>query len=169
MIRKGFWISEATIHDRKLQTIILRDMTERARIEAEMAARTQQEGAVADLSRQALAGQDLEWLFDKTDAAVAEALEVEFSKVLELSRSGDELVLRAGVGRPKGCVGVSRVPGEGTQASYTLQMGEPVLMEDPTRETRFRAATLLLDPFSGERNERRGSRTRSALRNSRGP
>jgi signal transduction histidine kinase len=124
----------------------VRDITERARAEAEMKARTRQERAVADLSRKALAGCDLRWLLREAVGVVAQVLEIEFSKVLELTPAGDQLVLRAAVGWAEDCVGVSRVPARGdSQAGYTLQRGEPVLVEDLAKETRFRAADLLLE------------------------
>jgi len=117
-----------------------------ADLEKRVEARTRQENAVAALSREALASRDIGWLLRQAVVMLAKLLEVQFSKVLELSPAGDELVLRAGVGWKEGCLGVSRVPAFGdSQASYTLKKNEPILAEDITKEKRFRAASLLLD------------------------
>jgi PAS domain S-box-containing protein len=116
------------------------------RVETELKARTRQESAVAALSREALAGRDIGWLLREVVVVLGRVLEVEFSSVLELTPAGDELVLRAGVGWSKGCVGTRREPvREGSQASYTLCTDEPLLVEDLTIETRFRPAALWLD------------------------
>jgi len=124
----------------------MRDITTRIRIRAETEARTRQETAVAALSREALAGRNIGSLCREAVSTLARELGVEFSKALELTPGGDELILRAGVGWREGCVGMRRVPARSdTQASYTLQQSEPVLVEDITKETRFRASALLLD------------------------
>lgn len=116
------------------------------RVEAELKARTRQESAVAALGREALAGRDIGWLFREAVVVLGQVLQVEFSSMLELTPAGDELVLRAGVGWFKGCVGTSRVPVcDGFQASYTLRKDEPVLLEDLAKETRFQADALWLD------------------------
>jgi PAS domain S-box-containing protein len=124
----------------------VRDITARRRAQAELEARTRQESAVAALSRQALIGRDLGWLLREATVVLTQVLGAEFSKVLELMPGGHELLLRAGVGWSEGCVGVSRIPARGdSQASYTLQRNEPILVEDWTKETRFPPAALLLD------------------------
>jgi PAS domain S-box-containing protein len=124
----------------------VRDITDRARAGVEAKARTRQDRSVADLSREALAGRDLGWLLHEAVVVVARVLGIEFAKVLELTPDGEQFLLRAGVGWAEGCVGASLVPARGdSQASYTLQKGEPVLVEDLAKETRFRAAALLRD------------------------
>ena len=118
----------------------------RDELEKHVEARTRQECAVAALSRAALGGRDIERLLHEAVTMVAQVLGLEFSKILELTPSGDEFVLRAGVGWPDGRIGLSRVPARGeSQASYTLQTNEPVLVDDLSTETRFRAAALLRD------------------------
>jgi PAS domain S-box-containing protein len=124
----------------------MRDITARIGIRAEAEARARQEAAVTALSREALAGRNIGWLCSEAVWTLARVLDVEFSKILELASAGEELILRAGVGWSEGRVGMRRLPARGdSQASYTLQQSEPVLVDDITKETRFRASALLLD------------------------
>ena len=116
------------------------------RAEAATTIRTRQQAAVVDLSQHALAGRDLDRLMTDAVALVAQVLGVEFAKVLELTLSGEELLLRAGVGWREGCVGSVRVPaGRESQAGFTLLSHAPVVVEDLAKETRFRAPEWLVE------------------------
>ena len=139
-------ISQVEVHGRKLFTVILRDVTERARAAAATTMRTRQQAAVVDLSQHALAGRDLATLMNDAVALVAQILEIEFCKLLELTPAGDLLILRAGVGLREGCLGrVSVTPGPEAQAGHTLHAGAPVVVEDLRTETRFQPAAILLE------------------------
>ncbi len=139
-------ISQVEVRGSKLFTVILRDVSERSRAEAATAMRTQQQEALADLSRHALAGRDLDRLMTDAVALVAQVLGVEFAKMLELNPAGDELILRAGVGWREGCIGVRKeTAGRESQAGYTLLSRAPVVTEDMAKETRFHPAALLLE------------------------
>jgi PAS domain S-box-containing protein len=119
---------------------------QRQRAERALAARVRQQAALAKLSQAALAGLDLDSLFAATVARVAETLEVEFCKVLELLPDGQALRLRAGVGWPPGAVGQATVAaGPHSQAGYTLRHETPVLVTDLRTEGRFQGAPLLRD------------------------
>jgi len=120
------------------------DDTERKRAEEKLKAKTRQQAAVAELGQHALAGMDLSTLMDEATATVAQTLEVEYAKVLELLPSGDALLLRAGVGWQEGLVGQATVnTGVDSQAGYTLSVNEPVIVEDLRTETRFNGSPLL--------------------------
>ena len=139
-------ISQTDAGRQKLFTVILRDVTERTRAEAAATQRARQQAAVADLSHHALAGRDLDRLMNDAVALVAQIIEVEFCKVLELTAAGDQLILRAGVGLRAGCLGrISTTPGREAQAGYTLHAGAPVVVEDLRAETRFHPAAILLE------------------------
>jgi signal transduction histidine kinase len=99
---------------------------------------------LAELGQQALLGVDPDTLMQKAVALVAETLDVEYCKVLELLPDGDELRLRAGVGWREGAVGRATVgAGTDSQAGYTLIAKEPVIVEAAERETRFELPPLL--------------------------
>jgi PAS domain S-box-containing protein len=107
-------------------------------------ARARQQAAVAELGQRALGSTDLQQLMEDAVGLVAEVLDVEYSKVLELLPDAEELMLRAGVGWDEGLVGRATVgAGRDTQAGYTLLSEEPVICEDLRSEERFRGHRLL--------------------------
>ncbi|MBA3474441.1 MAG: PAS domain S-box protein [Rubrobacter sp.] len=121
-----------------------RDITERKRAEKELETRTRQQAIVAELGYRALSGMDLQALMNEAVTLVAETLEIEYSKVVELLSEGDELLLRAGVGWKEGLVGrATEKTGVGSQAGFTLLSEEPVVVEDFGEEERFSASALL--------------------------
>jgi len=122
-----------------------RDVTERNRAERSLRARERQQQAVAELGYLALSNPGFVALLDAAVLAVARALEVEFTEVLELRSDGD-LLLRAEIGFDAGLVGHAVVPGgTGSEAGFVLLAGEPVIVEDLSAETRFQPAALLTD------------------------
>jgi PAS domain S-box-containing protein len=139
-------VSQVEVRGRKFLTVILRDVTERAHAEAAAALRARQQAAVADLNQHALEGRDLVRLTNDAVTLIAQVLGVELAKMLELTPTGDELILRAGVGWREGCVGTRKESvGRESQAGYALLSGAPVVTEEQARETRFRAADLLAE------------------------
>lgn len=119
---------------------------ELARTKTLLEAQVRQQAAVADLGQQALAGADLESLFDSAVHCVSETLGIEYCKVLELLPDRDILVLRAGIGWETGHIGVSTVSASSeTQAGRTLLANEPIIIEDWQTETRFKPSRLLRD------------------------
>ena len=75
---------------------ICRDVTDRQKLLRELRARAKQQEIVARLGERALTETDLQTLFDEIVATVAEILDVEFVKILELVPGDAELLLRAG-------------------------------------------------------------------------
>ena len=123
-----------------------RDITDRKRTEKEIETRTHQQAVVAELGRQALAETDLQALMNEAVSLVAQTLDVEYCKIVEVLPEGDELLLRAGVGWDEGLVGrATEETGLGSQAGFTLLSEEPVILEDLREEERFSASTLLRD------------------------
>lgn len=123
-----------------------RDLSETQRVEAELATRVQQQAAVAELGRRALAESDISALMDAAVHLVAATLDVEFVKILELLPSGEELLLRTGFGWKAGYVGRATVrAGPDSHAGYTLASDSPVVVEDLPRETRFGVPRLLAE------------------------
>lgn len=105
-----------------------------------------QQAAVADLGQRALTGADLSTLLNDAVALVAQTLDVEYCKVLELLPDGATLLLRAGVGWQDGLVGHATVEIEPhSQVDYILRSSAPVIVENLPAETRCRALPLLRD------------------------
>ena len=86
---------------------ICRDVTDRQKLLRELRVRAKQQETVARLGERALTETDLQKLFDDMVATVAEILDVEFVKILELVPGDAELLLRAGVGWSAGLVGTA--------------------------------------------------------------
>ena len=86
-----------------------RDVTERVRLHRELRVRASQQEAVARLGERALTEIDLQKFFDDAVATIAEILDVELVKILELVPGDAELLLRAGVGWEPGLVGTAHV------------------------------------------------------------
>lgn len=122
-----------------------RDISARAKIEDELLTRVKQQAIVSDLGLKALSGLDLQRLMNEAVQQLKEVLQVEYTKVLELLPSGEEVLLRAGVGwNPDIVVHKSRVDsGMSSQAGYTLYTREPVIVKDLRTETRFSGPPLL--------------------------
>ncbi|MBX9776305.1 MAG: PAS domain-containing protein [Xanthobacteraceae bacterium] len=121
-----------------------RDVSTRVQLHRELQLRAGQQEAVARLGERALIETDLQAFFDDTAKIIAQILDVEFVKILELVPGDAELLLRAGVGWKPGLVGRAHVSTvRGSQASFTLASGGPVIVENLATETRFESPTLL--------------------------
>jgi PAS domain S-box-containing protein len=120
------------------------DITERKRAEKEIETRTYQQAAVAEFGHRALAETDLQAVMKEAVTLITQTLGVEYCSVFELLPSGEELLLRAGIGWREGLVGRATVEaGAGSQAGYTLLSGEPVIVKNLNAEERFKASPLL--------------------------
>ncbi|MFC7070798.1 bacterio-opsin activator domain-containing protein [Halobaculum lipolyticum] len=121
------------------------EVTDRVEYERELEARIRQQEAVAALGQRALDVDDLDELFAEAARVVADVLDNDFCKVLDLDSDAEELLLRQGVGWDDGIVGSATVSAveDGSQAAYTLRTEEPVVVEDLRTETRFDGPELL--------------------------
>jgi PAS domain S-box-containing protein len=114
------------------------------RSERDAGGRARQKEAIAELGRFALEpGSSPDDLMQAACERIADVLDVELVKVLELQPGRRELILRAGVGWRRGLVGASVPTDVASQAGYTLSVGEPVVVDDLARERRFRGPALL--------------------------
>ncbi|MBI5394014.1 MAG: PAS domain S-box protein [Verrucomicrobia bacterium] len=121
-------------------------ITERKQAEENLAARARQQAVVAELGQAELSGHDVQALFDLAVRRVAETVGVEYCKMLELLPDRSGVLLRAGVGWKEGLVGKAVVGiGLESQAGYTLNSKEPVIVEDLRTEKRFHGPPLLHD------------------------
>ncbi|MHC4523530.1 MAG: PAS domain S-box protein [Planctomycetota bacterium] len=134
--------------DKKISRIlrVSRDITERKRVEKELRTMVRQQAVIAAAGMRALEITDVSTLMDEIVIQVAETLNVEYCKVLELLSDGKALLLRAGVGWKEGSVRRATVGTESdSQAGYTLCSSGPVIVEDLRTETRFSGPQLLLE------------------------
>ncbi|MFP5274487.1 PAS domain S-box protein [Coleofasciculus sp.] len=124
--------------------LVIRDQTPKEQPDRELRVRARQQAAVAKLSQRALSGLDLNTLMNEAVSTIAQTLEVEYCKILELLPNGNVFLLKAGVGWSPGLVGYALVGAHrNSQAGYTLVSQEPVVVEDLRVETRFSGPPLL--------------------------
>ena len=104
-----------------------------------------QQAVVTELGQQALENRDVESLMGRACECVAETLDTDYCKVLDLQADGQELSLREGVGWDDGIVGTATVSAtdDDSQAAHTLATDEPVVVRDLSAETRFGGPALL--------------------------
>jgi PAS domain S-box-containing protein len=120
------------------------DVTAESQATAALETRLRQQSAISQLGARALEGGDFAALLQEAVSLIAENLHVEYTKVLELLRDGRSFLLRAGVGWREGSVGTAIVAGGvDSQAGYTLESKEPVIVGDLATETRFSGPELL--------------------------
>jgi len=120
------------------------ELYERERMEAELKAQALQQAKVAELGQQALAGQELTDLMQAAVSMVAETLEVEYVKLLELLPTDEILILRAGVGWPTELIGQETTLSYfNSQSGYTLKQNESIIVENLAHEKRFTPSELL--------------------------
>jgi PAS domain S-box-containing protein len=126
---------------------VVRDVSERQARERELERRVRQQEVVTELGNRALSMRDPDDLFREAAELVAETLDNEYAKVLELEPDGESLHLRQGVGWDDGVVGEASVSAveDDSQAAYTLASEEPVVVDDLEAETRFSGPSLLTD------------------------
>jgi PAS domain S-box-containing protein len=121
-----------------------RDVSERVRLHAELRARASQQETVARLGERALTETNLQKFFDETVASIAQILNADLVKILELLPGDAELLLRAGVGWAPGLTGTAHITtGPDSQAGFTLAAGTPIIVENLAQEKRFTGQWLL--------------------------
>jgi len=122
----------------------VQDITGPKQAENEIRRLARLQAVVAEVGERALSHPSLSDVVDDVTAQVARTLNIEFCKILELLPNHEALLLRSGVGWKPGYVGHATVAlGEGSQAGYTLLVGEPVVVEDLQAEERFQGTVLL--------------------------
>lgn len=121
----------------------MRDIGESKRAE-DVQIQDRQQAVIAELDQRTLGGIEISLLMDKTVELIAETLQLEYCMIWELIPDGAALMSRAGVGWKKGLVGRATVGTEtNSQAGYTLNSDQPVIVTDLGAETRFSAPPLL--------------------------
>jgi|GEM_PF-441669 len=127
-------------------TGVVQDITEQKQTEAILDLRALQQQALAALGMVVLRQRSFQNACNLAVECIVRTLDVELCKVLELLPSGQEVLLRAGIGWQEGLVGRATVSaGMHSQAGYTLEADKAVIVEDMRTETRFSGPPLLHD------------------------
>jgi signal transduction histidine kinase/HAMP domain-containing protein/ActR/RegA family two-component response regulator len=107
--------------------------------------RALQQTAIAALGQFALTENDMAPLLNQAGLLVAHTLELEYSAVWERLPDG-ELLLQAGVGWKRGCVGETRIPGDNrSQTGLTLNSGEMIVVTDLKAQNQFTPSRLFVE------------------------
>lgn len=123
------------------------NITRRKHIEEEARHQSEQQAAVAELARQALAELDLDRLLDVATERAQTTLGVESVELLLMDESGDSLTIEALAGdRSEDLVGSSMPIDKSNELGYALFSSGPVKVENYELETRFEAAPYLAEP-----------------------
>jgi diguanylate cyclase (GGDEF)-like protein len=117
----------------------LRDVTDRKRAEGVLARVGAQHEAIALLGKDAVSGLPPEALMAEAARHVRRVLATDFAGVLALPPDGNELRLVASEWLTLPDPSTAAGAGAGSQPRYTLEAGEPVVMDDARREARFQA------------------------------
>lgn len=100
--------------------------------------------ALSDFGDFALDHEDLEEILNEGCRLVAEALSADLAKVLEINRTSDTALVRAGVGWKEGIVGKERISlSEQSSEAYAIRQGEPTITKDIKHESRFHFSRFL--------------------------
>ncbi|MEL6458915.1 MAG: PAS domain-containing protein [Cyanobacteria bacterium J06621_15] len=122
------------------------DVTARKKAQLALEVHASQQSLVAELSQAALARMDLSSLMHQAVTTIAQCLDVEYCKILELLPGGNKFLLRSGIGWHFGLVGTATVNAErNSQAGYAISCEEPVIVNDLTKENRFQGSQLLIE------------------------
>jgi len=121
------------------------DVTELRSTTERLARALQRQRVIARLGHDMLRLDDLQQILDLVVREVQDTLHTDMCKVLELQPDGKRLLLRSGVGWSEGLVRTATVDtGVVSQAGYTLQSADPVVVTDLDDERRFVGPPLLL-------------------------
>jgi DNA-binding NarL/FixJ family response regulator/signal transduction histidine kinase len=122
-------------------SVYLRDISARRSAEEARGSRARQQALVAALGVGALGSDDLQSVMDDAVAVVAHTLGVATTAIAQLLPSGDDLMLRAGLGWQDGAIGTARAPADrGSLMGCVLAAGAPVVSEDVAADERFESA-----------------------------
>ena len=92
----------------------------------------QQKAALAEFGVEAFRTDDLDALLTNAAILAGEGLGVDRAKVMEVLPSGDQLLIRAGVGWEDDVVGKATIDADiGSPAGYALRTGRPVVSGRP--------------------------------------
>lgn len=133
------WFYNAIYPSESGLPVYFREITQEKERERELDLRANQQQTVADLGQFALETDDLDELMDRASRQVAEVLDNQYCKVLDLDPDAEELLLRQGVGWRDGIVGEATVFSieVDSQAAYTLANNHPIVVEDLGTESLF--------------------------------
>ncbi len=149
---EGRWITRQVLpyltDSRRIEGVVVTfvDVSDLKVATERLRGREKQQRVIARVGLQALVHSDLDTFLQLAVREVAQTLQTDLCKILELQPGGHRLRLRAGTGWRKGLVGSGYTEsGPDSQAGFTLQSAAPVIVEDLAAERRFSGPALLVE------------------------
>ncbi|MEX1025473.1 MAG: CheR family methyltransferase [Planctomycetota bacterium] len=149
---QGTWIARHVLpyrtEGRRIEGVVVTfvDVTQLKLTAEKLEVREHQQAVIGRLGHHALREPDLQSFLEILVREVQQTLNSDYCKVLELQPDCATLLLRAGVGWRPGLVGKGYVDaGSDSQAGYTLESQEPVIVQDLASERRFSGPPLLVE------------------------
>lgn len=149
---EGRWISRQVLpyrtENRRIEGVVVTfvDITDLKSATEQLSLREHQQSVIARVGLHALRDSNLQNFMDQVVREVQQTLNTDYCKILELQPGGQKLLLRAGVGWQPGLAGSAYVgAGLDSQAGYTLESVEPVIVDDLATEKRFSGPSLLIE------------------------
>ncbi|MHC1999523.1 PAS domain S-box protein [Methylobacterium sp. CM6241] len=106
--------------------------------------RPKRQRVLADFGEFALRSQNIDELLIEACRLIAEALDTDRAKILEIEEDEQCLLVRAGVGWDSGIVGHLRLPmSERSSETFAIKVGKPVITQDIAKEERFALPAFL--------------------------
>lgn len=131
--------------DERVSVATVVEVTAEEAAREEAAQRASRQASLARLAAAALEEEHADRVFDVAVTALRRDLGADVAGVVELQPDGQQGLLRAGDGWPRGEVGSLRVRREaGSHFDYVLDHGGPVVCPDLRTEHRFEPAPILL-------------------------
>jgi PAS domain S-box-containing protein len=124
-------------------SIYFQEITERKRVEAQLAEWAQQQAVLAELGQRALAAKDAQGLMDDAVAVVGKVLDVELVAIAEDLPDARQMLVRAGVGWRPGAVGRATSSPDRSVVGNAARAGGPVVSEALGDDERFAGCPFL--------------------------
>lgn len=120
------------------------DITKRKQAELAIQEHALQQGFIAAFGQQALAGADVDELWERAAVVAAQGLNVDHCKLLQVTPDLRSFVLKAGLGWEKSWVG-QRISStyENSQNRFVLASHLPLIVDDFNSESRFKRSGIL--------------------------
>jgi PAS domain S-box-containing protein len=119
------------------------DISDQKELEEKLRIKEKQNDVLYKIGKIALEYESLQTFMDESLKLIANILDLEYCKIMELMPDG-RFLLRAGIGWKSEFVGKNVVGGEQkSQSGYTILSGIPVIVEDFEDENRFKKPEIL--------------------------
>ncbi len=121
------------------------DITSQKRNEESLRSRAFQQGIVAEIGLHALSSSDLNELSEKTCRLLTTVLHVDMAAVLEYHTDEQLFVFKSGFGWKHEGIGSTLPDAVDSLPGFTIMTKEPVIVEDLSRDSRIKKASILLE------------------------